>query len=117
MSFSFARGETIALAAQVVAGDPTAVTAATASLRPALASNPALVDPAQAKVADFTVALQSAATDGSYPAFWLLTISATAAANIALGNYLTQLRCTFADSTISDDGLIQVAIYEPATVA
>ena len=117
MAYSFPRGETILLAWQVLAGDPTLLSAATAALRPALAVDPSRVDPAQAKVADFTVALQAADTGGAWPAFWLLTLSATACAAVALGNYLVDLRLTFADGTVQTTNPVQLTITEPATTA
>ena len=56
MGYRIARGDTIALAWQVRAGDPSTVSSTTAALRPALAGDPATVDAARVKVADFSVA-------------------------------------------------------------
>lgn len=117
MTYTFRRGETFLLALQIVAGDPATVATLTAALRPALVSDPSQVDPAQAKVADFTVALQSAASDGSYPAFWLLTLSASSSAALQIGSYLVDGRLTLSDGTIDITEPLRLVVTEPATVA
>jgi hypothetical protein len=117
MAYAFPRGETISLVAQVVAGDPTLVTAATAALRPALATAPSRVDPAQSAAATFTVTLQAAASDGSYPAFWLCLIAPSVSATVPIGNYLMDLRLTYADGSVFITPTLAIAITEPATVS
>ena len=117
MAYSFPRGETIAVIAQVVAGDPTIVTSQTAALRPSMPTDPTQVDPSQAAAASFTVSLNAAASDGSYPAFWLLLMSASTSAGLAIGTYLADLRLNFADGSVWISPPIQITITEPATTA
>ena len=117
MSYNIARGDTIALAWMVKSGDPAAVTSVTGAIRPALSGNPQVVDSTKAKVADLTVALQAAASDGSYPAYWLATLTATLSlANIPAGDYLADLRFAFSDGSILNSDLLSLRIYEPATL-
>lgn len=117
MAYSFPRGTTIALSVLVIAGDPTIVSTATGSLRPALATDPTLVDPAQSAAASFTVSLQPAASDGSYPARWTAQIAPGVSAGLAIGNYIADLRLTYPDGSVVDTPQLQVSIFEPATTA
>lgn len=117
MAFSFPRGETIVLIAQVIAGDPTLVASSSAALRPALPSDPTLVDPSRPATASFAVSLQAAASDGSYPAMWVCTIDAATCATLPIGAYCVDIRLVFTDASIWISAPLQVTITEPATTS
>lgn len=117
MGYRIARGDSIALAWLVRAGDPTTVASVTAKLRPALASDPTAVDPAQSGVSFVTPTLVAAS--GDVPAYWLATISAaTSLSSVPAGNYLADLRFVFTGtSDVANSDLCPVTIYEPATIS
>jgi len=87
--YSFQRGETISLALEAVSGDPLAVSAVTAAMKP-LAPGRAAPDPDAAVAATFVVSFVAAS--GSDPARWLLTLSAAESAALAAGSYSADAR-------------------------
>jgi hypothetical protein len=89
MTYTFQRGETVALALAVVSGDPAVVGAVTAAMKPAVEGR-ALPDPAAPVVANFSVAF--AAASGPDPARWLLTLSPAVTAALPAGSYLADAR-------------------------
>jgi hypothetical protein len=69
MTYTFQRGESVALALAVVSGDPAVVGAVTAAVKPVVEGR-ALPDPSAPVVANFGVAFFAAS--GADPARWLL---------------------------------------------
>jgi len=91
MTYTFQRGETVALALAVVSGDPAIVGAVTAAVKPAVEGR-ALPDPASPVVATFNVTYIAATSDA--PARWLLTLTPAMTAALAAGNYLADAKLT-----------------------
>lgn len=91
MTYTFQRGETVALALAVVTGDPGVVGAVTAAVKPAVEGR-ALPDPAAPVVATFGVAFVAAS--GADPARWLLTLTPAQTAALPAGSYLADARLT-----------------------
>jgi len=89
MTYIFQRGESITLALEAVSGDPAAVGAVTAALKP-LAAGRAAPDPDTPVVASFTV--NFVAASGADPARWLLTLTAAQSAGLAAGSYVADAR-------------------------
>jgi hypothetical protein len=84
-NYIFQRGETVAVALQVVAGDAATVSAVTAAMKP-VAAGRASVDPAAAVAATFEVTF-----DASGPR-WLLSLSPVVSAALAAGRYVADAR-------------------------
>lgn len=91
MTYTFQRGETVALALAVVSGDPTVVGAVTAAIKP-VAEGRRTPDPATPVAADFDVAFVA----GSWadPARWLLTLTPAITAALPAGSYFADARLT-----------------------
>lgn len=89
MTYTFQRGETVALALAVVSGNPAIVGAVTAAIKPAVEGR-ALPDPATPVAATFSVAFVAAA--GTDPARWLLTLTPAVTAALPAGTYLADAR-------------------------
>ena len=91
MTYTFQRGETVALALAVVSGDPGIVGTVTAAIKPAVEGR-ATPDPATPIAATFDVAFAAAA--GADPARWLLTLVPAVTAALPAGAYLADARLT-----------------------
>lgn len=104
MTYTFQRGETVAIALDAVQGDPLTVSAISAAMKP-VAAGRSLVDPAAAVAANFVVTNRVAA--GGTPAGWNLTVSAAVSAGLAAGNYLADAKMTVAGA---------VTITEPVAI-
>ncbi len=89
MTYTFQRGETVALALAVVSGDPAIVGTVSAAVKLATEGR-ALPDPAAPVVATFDVAFVAAV--GADPARWLLTLTPTVTAALPAGHYLADAR-------------------------
>ncbi len=90
-TYTFARGEDVALALDAVSGDVASVSGISAQLK-AVPPGRAVVPSGAHAVATFTITPRAAASDA--PAGWTLLIPATTSAALAAGNYLAdaQLR-------------------------
>ena len=109
------RGETIALAIYIDAGDPAdlaSVTGVSAKLRRLAPGSVELAADA-ALVATFDVAARAASAD--LAAGWTLTIDKDASALIAPGRYLADARFEIGGAVVTSDPIV-VVIEEPATV-
>jgi len=95
--YTFQRGETISLALDAVTGDPTAVTAISAAMKPVLPgrSEPSANAPF---VASFSVSPRLASGDD--PAGWTLTIPAIVSASLSPGAYVADARLEVAGGII-----------------
>lgn len=89
MSYVFQRGETVALALAVVAGDPAIVAGITAAIKPVTAGR-GTPDPSVPVAASFDVSFLAAA--GDEPARWLLTLSPAVSASLIAGSYFADAR-------------------------
>lgn len=89
MSYTFQRGETVALALAVVAGDPAIIAEVRAGIKPVTAGR-ATPDPAVPVAASFDVAFDAAGNR------WLLTLAPTVTAALAAGGYLVDARLAVA---------------------
>jgi hypothetical protein len=87
--YVFQRGETVSLALQIVSGDPAAVTAVTAAIKPVTPGR-GTPDPAVPVAARFAVSFAPAA--GDQPARWLLTLAPAVSAGLVAGSYLADAR-------------------------
>ncbi len=103
-TYTFQRGETIAVALDAVQGDPLSVTSVTAALKP-VAAGRTLVDPGAAVAAVFTVANRAAAV--GIPAGWTLSLPAAISAALVAGTYLADAKLIVAGG---------VTITEPVAI-
>jgi hypothetical protein len=99
-SYVFDRGETITIALQISAGDPSLVTAVAANLKKMPPANVQL-SPASPVIAAFVTAAYPAA--GLEPAGWTLSIAAGVSTTLEVGTYITAARVTIAGSVIITD--------------
>lgn len=91
MTYTFQRGETVALALAVVAGDPAVVGTVTAAIKPAVEGRQT-PDPATPIATSFDVTF--AAASQTDPARWLLTLTPAVTSALAAGSYLADARLT-----------------------
>ena len=102
--YIFQRGETISLALDALSGDPGAVGAITAQLKPIAPGRLGVAADAPV-AATFTITARVAGDD--LPAGWTLTIPANTSATLAAGFYAADARLEVAGGVIITD---QVAL-------
>ena len=103
-TFTFQRGETVAIALDAVQGDPLTVSSVTAAMKPVTAGR-TMIDPGAAVAATFVVSNRVAAA--GIPAGWTLTIPAAVSAALAGGTYLADAKLVVAGG---------VTITEPVAI-
>jgi hypothetical protein len=101
--FVFRKGETIQLALDAVEGDPAAVDAISARIRPLPPGRTSVAEGGEA--ASFQIAARAAAGDS--PAGWTLTLPAAVSAALPAGFYLADARLEVAGGVI---------LSEPVTI-
>jgi hypothetical protein len=105
MTYTFQRGETLALALDVVSGSFASVTGVTAALKP-LAAGRTIVD---ASAPATTLSVAANGTGG-----WTLTLSATACAALVPGSYVADARLAVGSGIVITEP-VAVRIVEGVT--
>jgi len=91
MTYTFQQGESIAMALDVVSGDPGIVGAVSAAMKP-VAAGRSSADPTTAVAAAFDVSFIAA--NANDPARWLLSLSPSVSAELLPGSYVADARLT-----------------------
>ena len=95
-TYTFARGEDIAIALDAVTGDPLSVTSISAALK-AIPAWRAVLPVGAAVAASFSITPRAASSDA--PAGWTLRIPAAVSATLKAGNYLADALLHLAGGT------------------
>lgn len=111
--YTFARGSTIAVALQIITGDPTGVSSIKAAIRPSLSritsgGSSGILPSAQALV-------KLVAASGSASAYWLVIINAADSYYLPSGDYSIDAEIVAGGLTVTTSPA-PISIFEPDTV-